>query len=173
MEQQDFISNSGVRISKNINGTQFATRLLQIQPIASLKWNNIQTSLAKCGNKSSPSNQKLSPQNCKCAYPYEGTLYFRTLSFQEFLNASLFHALEMSLWTQLSLTLDSVLLPNPFNSDDYLEIQLQLFPSTGKYFNDSEVQMLRFTMISQTYKTPSEFRPYYFEASAYKTIPLS
>nr|GLL26760.1 probable leucine-rich repeat receptor-like protein kinase At5g49770 [Ipomoea trifida] len=129
------------------------------------------TSLANCGSKSCPSDKKLSPQSCDCAYPYEGTFYFRGPSFRELSSVELFHSLEMSLWVKLGLTPGSVSLQNPFfNIDDYLQVQLELFPSTGMYFNRSEVQRIGFSLSNQTYKPPPEFGPYYFIASPY-TFP--
>ncbi|XVF63454.1 hypothetical protein PTKIN_Ptkin09bG0088200 [Pterospermum kingtungense] len=126
------------------------------------------TSLANCGSKSCPIDQKLSPQSCECAYPFEGTLYFRGPMFRELSNVNMFHSLEMSLWVKLNLTPGSVFLQNPFfNVDDYLQIQLALFPSNGKYFNRSEVQRIGFDLSNQTYKPPPEFGPYYFIASPY------
>lgn len=81
---------------------------------------------------------------------------------------NLFHALEMSLWVKLDLTPGSVFIQNPFfNVDDYLEVQLTLFPAGGKYFNRSEVQRIGFDLSNQTYKPPPEFGPYYFIASPY------
>ncbi|XP_047316391.1 leucine-rich repeat receptor protein kinase HPCA1 [Impatiens glandulifera] len=126
------------------------------------------TSLANCGSKSCPLDGKLNPQSCDCAYPYGGTLYFRGPYFRELTNANIFHTLEMSLWTKLGLTPGSVSLQNPFfNVDDYLQVQLELFPPTGKYFNRSEILMLGFALSNQTYKPPHEFGPYYFIASPY------
>ncbi|CAI0446953.1 unnamed protein product [Linum tenue] len=128
------------------------------------------TSLANCGTKLCTADQKLSPQSCDCAYPYEGTLYFRGPSFRDLTNVNTFHALEMSLWVKLGLTPGSVSLQNPiFNSDDYLQIQLALFPPafSGKYFNRSEIQRIGFDLSNQTYKPPHEFGPYYFIASPY------
>ncbi|XP_048319930.2 leucine-rich repeat receptor protein kinase HPCA1 isoform X1 [Ziziphus jujuba] len=126
------------------------------------------TSLANCGSKSCPAEQKLSPQSCDCAYPYEGTLYFRAPSFRELTNVNIFHSLEMSLWTKLDLTPGSVSLQDPlFNEDDYLQVHLALFPSTGKYFNRSEILRIGFELSNQTYKPPEEFGPYYFIASPY------
>ena len=55
------------------------------------------TSLVQCGRKSCPAYQKLSPQNCECAYPYEGTMYFRAPSFRDLSNVTLFHSLEISI----------------------------------------------------------------------------
>ncbi|MBA0738355.1 hypothetical protein Gogos_011723 [Gossypium gossypioides] len=126
------------------------------------------TSLANCGSKSCPIDQKLSPQSCECAYPFEGTLYFRGPMFRELSNVNMFHSLEMSLWVKLGLTPGSVFLQNPFfNVDDYLQIQLALFPSSGEYFNRSEVLRIGFYLSNQTYKPPPEFGPYYFIASPY------
>ncbi|KAL9327236.1 hypothetical protein ACSQ67_007881 [Phaseolus vulgaris] len=126
------------------------------------------TSLANCGGKSCPPDQKLSPQSCECAYPYEGIMHFRAPSFRELSNVNTFHSLEMSLWVKLGLTPGSVSLQNPFfDSNDYLLVQLSLFPSTGQYFNRSEVQRIGFDLSNQTYKPPKEFGPYYFLAYSY------
>ncbi|XP_027345046.1 probable leucine-rich repeat receptor-like protein kinase At5g49770 [Abrus precatorius] len=126
------------------------------------------TSLANCGGKSCTPDQKLSPQSCDCAYPYEGMLYFRGPSFRELSNVNTFHSLEMSLWVKLGLTPGSVSLQNPFfNSDDYLQVQLALFPPTGQYFNRTEIQRIGFELSNQTYKPPKEFGPYYFIAFPY------
>ncbi|XP_028081351.1 probable leucine-rich repeat receptor-like protein kinase At5g49770 [Camellia sinensis] len=126
------------------------------------------TSVANCGSKSCSPDQKLNPQSCDCAFPYEGTLYFRGPSFRELSNVNMFHSLEMSLWTKLGLTPGSVSLQNPFfNIDDYLQVQLDLFPSTQKYFNRSEIVRLGFYLSNQTYKPPPDFGPYYFIASPY------
>lgn len=70
---------------------------------------------------------------------------------------------------KLSLSPGSVSLQNPFfNVDDYLQVQLELFPSSdSKYFNRSEVERIGFSLSNQTYKPPKEFGPYYFIASPY------
>ncbi|XP_059640750.1 leucine-rich repeat receptor protein kinase HPCA1 [Cornus florida] len=126
------------------------------------------TSVANCRGKSCPSDQKLNPQSCFCAFPLEGTLFFRAPSFRELSNANIFHSLEMTLWEKLNLTPGSVALDNPFfNIDDYLQVQLGLFPSSGKYFNRTEVQRIGFDLSNQTFKPPPEFGPYYFIASPY------
>lgn len=126
------------------------------------------TSLANCGSKSCPTDQKLSPQTCDCAYPYEGTMYFRAPSFRELSNVNVWHSLEMSLWVKLGLTPGSVSLQNPFfNTDDYLQVYLQLFPSKTKRFNRSEIQKMGFYLSNQTYKPPSGFGPYFFIATPY------
>ncbi|XP_024992445.1 probable leucine-rich repeat receptor-like protein kinase At5g49770 [Cynara cardunculus var. scolymus] len=130
--------------------------------------NAYSTSLAACNGKSCHSDQKLSPRKCNCAYPYEGILYFRAPSFRILSNADQWHSLESSLWTKLGLSPGSVSLQDPFfNIDDYLEVSLQLFPSKGKHFSRTEVQMMGFFLSNQTYKPPDEFGPYYFIASPY------
>jgi hypothetical protein len=91
--------------------------------------------------------------------------------FRDLSNVNTYHSLEMSLWVKLGLTPGSVSLQNPFfNNDDYLQIQLALFPPMGKYFNRTEVQRIGFDLSNQTYKPPPLFGPYYFIASPY-TFP--
>lgn len=93
--------------------------------------------------------------------------------FRDLSNVNTYHSLEMSLWVKLGLTPGSVSLQNPFfNNDDYLQIQLALFPPMGKYFNRTEVQRIGFDLSNQTYKPPPLFGPYYFIASPY-TFPGS
>ncbi|KAI4324569.1 hypothetical protein MLD38_030047 [Melastoma candidum] len=126
------------------------------------------TSLATCGAPSCPLDQKVNPQSCECAFPYEGTLYFRAPKFRELSNVTLFHMLEMNLWTKLNLTPGSVSLQNPFfNIDDYLQVQLSLFPPIGLRFSRTDVQRIGFDLTNQTFKPPKEFGPYYFIASPY------
>lgn len=142
------------------------TEYCQVQPKNTETYS---TSLATCGSKSCPPDQKLSPQSCDCGYPYEGTLYFRGPSFRELSNPDTFRTLERSLWMKLLLTPGSVFLQNPFfNTDDYLQVQLALFPPPPeKNFNRTEVQRIGFYLSNQTYKPPKEFGPYYFIASPY------
>lgn len=126
------------------------------------------TSLARCGTKYCGLDQKLNPQSCDCAYPYEGTLYFRAPLFSDLSNNSTFLQLEMRLWIVLGLTPGSVSLQNPFfNVDAYLQVHLELFPPNGKYFNRSEIQRIGFDLTNQTFKPPHEFGPYFFIASPY------
>ncbi|KAF8411900.1 hypothetical protein HHK36_004458 [Tetracentron sinense] len=126
------------------------------------------TSLANCANNLCSSGQSPSPQSCSCAYPFEGTLYFRGPSFRELSNATRFQSLEMSLWKQLLLNPGSVSLQNPFfNTDDYLQVHLALFPSDGKYFNRTEIQRIGLYLTNQIYKPPPDlgFGPYFFIGS--------
>ncbi|KAL5991441.1 hypothetical protein ACLOJK_012350 [Asimina triloba] len=129
------------------------------------------TSLASCRGKACPDGQKLCPLKCDCAYPYEGTLYFRAPSFRDLSNSTMFQALETSLWTVLGLSPGAVSLQNPFfNVDQYLQVSLQLFPSPRKCFNRTTIQTLGFYLTNQTFKPPPLFGPYYFLAQPY-TFP--
>jgi serine/threonine protein kinase/Leucine-rich repeat (LRR) protein len=126
------------------------------------------TSLVTCGTKSCPMNKDLNPQSCQCQYPYEGKLVFRGPSFRQLSDDNKFHDLERSLWTKLGLNPGAVSLRNPFfDVDDYLQIRLGLFPSTGERFNISEIQRFGFQLSNQTYKPPEEFGPYFFIADPY------
>ncbi|KAI3437451.1 Protein kinase domain-containing protein [Psidium guajava] len=125
------------------------------------------TNVTICGTKSCRRDQKLSPHSCSCAFPYEGTIYFRGPSFKE-INVNLFRELEQSLWMKLDLAPGSVFIDNPFfNTDDYLQVPVAFFPAKGKYLNRSEILRLGFDLSNQTFKPPSEFGPYYFIASSY------
>lgn len=127
------------------------------------------TSLANCGGSTScSSEQKLNPRSCSCAYPYQGLMVFRAPSFRDLTNATLFKELETSLWTKLGLAPSSVYISDLFfNSDNYIQLNLALFPSSGMYFNRSEIQRIGFYLSNQTYKPPDIFGPYYFLAFPY------
>ncbi|XXG42028.1 hypothetical protein AAC387_Pa01g2381 [Persea americana] len=126
------------------------------------------TSYAHCGANICPSGQMPSPQSCYCAYPYKGTLYFRAPYFRDLSNSSTFKTLEQKFWMTLSLNPGSVSLQNPFfNENEYLQVHLELFPSTGKYFSRLEIQRIGFDMTNQTFKPPHVFGPFYFIADPY------
>ncbi|URE31100.1 leucine-rich repeat receptor-like protein kinase [Musa troglodytarum] len=127
------------------------------------------TSLANCGGSTScSSEQKLNPRSCSCAYPYQGLMVFRAPSFRDLTNATLFQELETSLRTKLGLAPSSVDISDLFfNSDNYIQLNLALFPSSGMYFNRSEIQRIGFYLSNQTYKPPDIFGPYYFLAFPY------
>ncbi|XP_040997733.1 leucine-rich repeat receptor protein kinase HPCA1-like isoform X1 [Juglans microcarpa x Juglans regia] len=123
------------------------------------------TSLANCESTSCPPGQNCNPRNCECAYPYKGTLYVGGSLFRELSNATVFNLLEHSLWVNLSLLPRSVsILSTGFNFDDYLQVQLAFFPSTGKYFNRSEIQRIGFLMTTENYTLPQQFGAYFFIA---------
>ncbi|KAL6527081.1 hypothetical protein OROGR_016171 [Orobanche gracilis] len=180
-QQLQFVDLENNDVSSVTIGSEYKSTLLLIgNPVCSASLENTvycqiqqagkpySTSLENCASQICTDDQKLNPQSCDCAYPYEGTLYFRAPSFRDISNASLFHSLEMSLWLKLGLSPGSVSLQNPFfNGDDYLQVQLELFPSNAKYFNRSMVQRIGFSLSNQTYKPSHEFGPYYFIASPY------
>ncbi|XP_022682470.1 probable leucine-rich repeat receptor-like protein kinase At5g49770 [Setaria italica] len=126
------------------------------------------TSVTKCGSTSCSSDQSLDPANCGCAYPYMGAILFRSPLFADLTNNEHFQQLETSLWTELGLRPGSVFLSDVlFTSDDYLQVKVRMFPSTGTSFNLSEVTRIGFDLSNQTYKPPQGFGPYYFVADPY------
>lgn len=128
------------------------------------------TSLERCGTnpKVCSGSQKLSPASCECQVPYEGRLNFRAPSFRDLTNANLFRQLEDSLNSNLNLPAHSALLQNPFfDQNDYLQVQLSLFPPSGKFFSHSDVQRLGFSLSNQTVEPPDVFGPYLFYGFAY------
>ncbi|XP_042963078.1 leucine-rich repeat receptor protein kinase HPCA1-like isoform X1 [Carya illinoinensis] len=129
------------------------------------------TSLANCENASCPLDQDRNPQNCECAYPYKGTLSVGGSLLSELPNATVFKLLENSLLMKQSLLPCSIYIQDAkFNGDGYLQVQLAFFPSTGKYFNRSEIQRIGFFMIIQEYRLygfPQQFETYFFIADPY------
>ncbi|KAI4306421.1 hypothetical protein L6164_029698 [Bauhinia variegata] len=74
-------------------------------------------------------SNKLSSPNCKCAYPYTGTLISRALSISNFANKSYYVEIEqtlMSTFRSQNLPVDSVSLSNPFknSSTDYFQLTI-------------------------------------------------
>ncbi|XP_042444810.1 leucine-rich repeat receptor protein kinase HPCA1-like isoform X2 [Zingiber officinale] len=121
-----------------------------------------------CVSNLCPPDQSPNPQSCSCAYPFQGVMYFRAPFFRDVSNRTLFQELENKLQTVLDLTPGSVFLQNPFfNDNSYMQIQVQIFPSTGMYFSRSEIQDIGFNLSNQTFKPPLLFGPYYFIASTY------
>lgn len=133
------------------------------------------TSLNQCGSVTcSSQDQKVNPQSCSCAFPYQGQMIFRGPYFRDLTNSTLFQQLETSLWTNLGLTPGYVYISNlHFNLDDYLELDVALFPSSGMFFNHSEISIIGFDLSNQTYKPPAMFGPYYFLGSPYPFSGIS
>ncbi|KAG2592523.1 hypothetical protein PVAP13_5NG557500 [Panicum virgatum] len=126
------------------------------------------TNITKCGSTSCSSDQSLDPANCGCAYPYMGTIFFRSPLFADLTNNDHFQQLETSLWTELGLQAGSVFLSDVrFTSDDYLQVKVRMFPSSGTSFNVLEVTRIGFDLSNQTYKPPQGFGPYFFVADPY------
>ncbi|KAI3994079.1 hypothetical protein MKX01_012336 [Papaver californicum] len=149
------------------NGGLSSTSYCQLQQQMKTPYS---TDLAK-NCKRCPTDQRFSPASCNCVVPYEGNLYFRAPSFSDVTNVSLFHELESDLWLKLGLKPGSVSLANPhFNSDDYLEVELALYPVSGKSFSRPDIQRFGFYLTNQTFKPPHEFGPYYFIALPYTSF---
>ncbi|CAD6236246.1 unnamed protein product [Miscanthus lutarioriparius] len=126
------------------------------------------TSVTHCGSTSCSSDQSLDPANCGCAYPYMGMIFFRSPLFADLRNNEHFQLLEASLSTELGLQPGSVFLSDiHFTSDNYLQVQVRLFPSIGTSFNLSEVTRIGSDLSNQNYKPPQGFGPYYFVADPY------
>ncbi|KAI3757325.1 hypothetical protein L6452_04860 [Arctium lappa] len=113
----------------------------------------------------------VSTPNCGCAYPYTGDLIFRAPSFPDAGNSTFYESLHDSLITyfQMSkLQVDSVSLMNPTrNLEDYLVINLQVFPSGEERFNRSGIIGLGFSFSNQTFKPPREYGTYFFIGEPY------
>ncbi|KAL3635199.1 hypothetical protein CASFOL_019746 [Castilleja foliolosa] len=117
------------------------------------------------------SSEQISSPTCQCAYPYSGTLYFRALSFSNIGNATIFESLQQELmktFTTYQQPVDSVSLSNPMkNSNNYLLLSLQVFPSGQDHFNRTGLSQIGFMLSNQTFKPSPEFRPFYFIADQY------
>lgn len=120
------------------------------------------------------SDQNLSP-NCSCAYPYTGTLYFRSPSYSDLQNTTYYHILERELKASFlkKVPVDSVSLNNSFvNSFNNLEMNLQVFPSGKTRFSEVDVSTLGSMLSNQIFKPPSKiFGPFYFIGQAYPAAP--
>ncbi|KAF8019244.1 hypothetical protein BT93_G0043 [Corymbia citriodora subsp. variegata] len=116
------------------------------------------------------SNQTSSP-NCKCSYPYTGTLAFEAPSFSGLGNSTYFEILASSMmisFQSYQLPVDSVSLSDPRkDSSDYLELILAVFPSKGVSFNRTGIDSIGFVLSNQTYEPPKLFGPFYFIADQY------
>ncbi|KAF8033885.1 hypothetical protein BT93_C0225 [Corymbia citriodora subsp. variegata] len=116
------------------------------------------------------SNQTSSP-NCKCSYPYTGTLAFGAPSFSGLENSTYFEILASSMmisFQSYQLPVDSVSLSDPCkDSSDYLELILAVFPSEGVSFNRIGIDSIGFVLSNQTYEPPKLFGPFYFIADQY------
>ena len=115
-------------------------------------------------------NQISSP-NCKCAYPYNGTLVFRAPSFSDLENSSYYIALQSSLmqcFQNFSLPVDSVSLNNPTkDSTKNLNLSLEVFPSGQDRFNRTGISIIGSLLSGQIFNPPPDFGPYYFLADLY------
>ncbi|MFS8002557.1 putative protein kinase RLK-Pelle-LRR-VIII-1 family [Helianthus anomalus] len=126
--------------------------------------NNCSPTPCRSGQVSSP--------NCRCAYPYTGSLIFRAPPFSNLANPTIFENLHnqmINYFRTNQLAVDSLSLRDPRrNLDDYLVINLQLFPSGDERFNRTGILDIGFSLSNQTFK-PMEntFGTYFFQADNY------
>ncbi|GFY94370.1 leucine-rich repeat protein kinase family protein [Actinidia rufa] len=117
------------------------------------------------------SSDQISSPNCRCEYPYAGTLFFRAPSFSDLGNSSIYMSLESSLMRSFlsnHLPVDSVSLSNPTkNTDNYFVLSLEIFPSGQDRFNRTGISGIGFVLSNQTFKPPPTFGPFYFIGDAY------
>ncbi|KAI7726000.1 hypothetical protein M8C21_015255 [Ambrosia artemisiifolia] len=117
------------------------------------------------------SSGQVSSPNCQCAYPYTGNLFFRAPSFSDLGNSSVYESLHNAMinsFRRSQLPIDSVSLKNPTkNLDDYLVINLLVFPSGDDRFNRTGILGLGFSLSNQTFKPPAAFGPYFFIGENY------
>ena len=116
------------------------------------------------------SNQVASP-NCKCAYPYKGTKFFRGLASFDLKNKTYYKELEKSLMKTLqssALPVDSVSLSNPtMDSSGNIELSLEVFPSGQECFNQTAITMVGFALNNLSFYPPPSFGPFYLMAFTY------
>ncbi|KAF7127894.1 hypothetical protein RHSIM_Rhsim11G0113500 [Rhododendron simsii] len=116
------------------------------------------------------SNEVSSP-NCRCAYPYTGTLIFKAPSFSDLGNSTNYTALGSSLlscYQSNQLPVDSLYLSNSTeNTDSYLLISLELFPYGQDRFNQTGMTGIAFVLRNQTFKPPNTYGPFNFRADPY------
>ncbi|XP_038682118.1 probable leucine-rich repeat receptor-like protein kinase At5g49770 [Tripterygium wilfordii] len=118
------------------------------------------------------SADQVSSPNCRCAFPYTGTLIFRAPSFSNLGNKTYYVTLEQFLMNSIQLpkaAVDSVSLRNPRkNPFDYLELTLELFPSGQDSFNRTIIFEIGFILSNHNFEPSEFFGNFYFKADAYK-----
>ncbi|KAH7835190.1 hypothetical protein Vadar_023687 [Vaccinium darrowii] len=116
------------------------------------------------------SNQVSSP-NCRCEYPYTGTLHFRAPSFSDIGNSTIYTSIQSSLMSSFQsnqLPVDSVSLSNPTtDTDHYFMITLEVFPSGQDHFNQTGISGIAHVLSNQTFDLPSTYGPLFFIGDPY------
>ncbi|XP_044977449.1 leucine-rich repeat receptor protein kinase HPCA1-like [Hordeum vulgare subsp. vulgare] len=135
------------------------------------------TNLGPCGAISCPTGQLPNPetsQDCACTTPFEGTMFFQAPAFSDMTSPELFQQLESTLAQNLTLAPRSVALSDvDFSPGAPLIFRLKFFPVSETGFSRSEVIRISSALANQIYKAPTQFGPYYFQASPYFAIPSS
>ncbi|KAB8463988.1 hypothetical protein FH972_025282 [Carpinus fangiana] len=117
-----------------------------------------------CLQLSCSSDQVVSP-NCKCSYPFKGTLFFRAFFALDLLNTSYYVELEgllMKTFESSKQPVDSVSLSNPtIDSFGYLELSMYVFPSGEGRFNETGSTMIGYVLNNMSFNPPPLFGPFY------------
>ncbi|KAK9070740.1 hypothetical protein SSX86_011142 [Deinandra increscens subsp. villosa] len=170
----DFTQRSQYTIELILVGNPICTETGVTEKFCSLPTNTNSSYLTppnNCVATPCSSPGQVSSPNCVCAYPYTGNLFFRAPSFSELGNSTVYESLRNAMinsFRRSQLPVDSVSLGNPArNLDDYLEINLMVFPSGGERFNRTGILGLGFSLSNQTFKPPSSFGPYFFIGDNY------
>ncbi|KAF5809972.1 putative protein kinase RLK-Pelle-LRR-VIII-1 family [Helianthus annuus] len=124
-----------------------------------------------CTPTSCRSGQISSP-NCRCAYPYTGSLFFRAPSFSDLGNSAIYEALRSQLndfYRSTQMPVDTVSLRDPSKTlDGYLRIIVQIFPfADNQRFNRTGLLDVGFSLSNQTFKPNNTFGTYFFQAANY------
>ncbi|KAI3695000.1 hypothetical protein L1987_77987 [Smallanthus sonchifolius] len=170
----DFRQRNQYNIELILVGNPICTETGTTDKFCSLPTNTTSTYLTPPNNclptPCSSSGQVSSP-NCICAYPYTGNLFLRAPSFSDLGNSSIYESLRnamMNSFRRSQLPVDTVSLSNPTkNLDDYLVINLQVFPSGDERFNRTGILGIGFSLSNQTFKPPAAFGPYFFIGENY------
>ncbi|PON78712.1 Mitogen-activated protein kinase kinase kinase [Trema orientale] len=118
-----------------------------------------------CSPSPCSSDQTSSP-NCRCAYPYKGTLIFTAPSFFDLGKTSCLKDLEKSLMELSTLSVDSVSLSNPtMYPSEYLKVRLDLFPKGRDRFKQTEISDINYAL---NFKVAIHFRPFDFIGDVYQ-----
>ncbi|KAL2460627.1 Leucine-rich repeat protein kinase family protein [Abeliophyllum distichum] len=116
------------------------------------------------------SSDQISSPTCKCAYPYTGAIVFRAPSFSNLGNSSIFESLYEKLYLTFqsnNLPVDSVSLSNPTkNLDDYLILNLRVFPSGQNRFNRTAISGIGL-VLSNRFEPPHGFGTFNFIGESY------
>ena len=69
---------------------------------------------------------------------------------------------------KLNVLVDSIAIHDPFfDSNNNLQMSLELFPSGKVQFSEQDISDIGFMLSNQTYKPPGTFGPYYFIGQQY------
>ncbi|CAI9101454.1 OLC1v1038784C1 [Oldenlandia corymbosa var. corymbosa] len=132
--------------------------------------NNFLAPLNNCSSISCSSGQILSP-NCRCAYPYTGTIHFFSHTFSDLSNFTYYRSLQGTLISVLrsdGLPVDSINISDPsIDVYSYLQFRIQIFPSLQENFNRTSVSTIGFLLNRQPF-TLDYFGPFYFLDDKYE-----